>query len=208
MRFGYSYFTGHEIFNLWFVKHMLHNYTRINSNHSRCLWWGQWELKASKYHNFWRFIKLAITASLRNGFFFYFYVESPPSIFMHRLREHSCHSEYNVHCPKVFIDWFMILVSLILNYLYLVALLNLKVSYAFMFCSLMKDKLKTICIFFWWFEHMFDFHCFIFMIFYLCSFSCYNMVAKFLLSRLYLSCTCFKFFWSQRTTLTYIVKIV
>jgi hypothetical protein len=30
------------------------------------------------------------------------------------------------------------------NYLYLVALLNLMVSYAFMFCSLMKDKLKTI----------------------------------------------------------------
>jgi hypothetical protein len=37
--------------------------------------------------------------------------------------------------------WF----HLCLNYLYLVALLNLKVSYAFMFCSLMKDKLKTIC---------------------------------------------------------------
>jgi hypothetical protein len=27
----------------------------------------------------------------------------------------------------------------------------------------------------------------------------YNMVAKFLLSRLYLSCPCFKFFWSQLT---------
>jgi hypothetical protein len=25
MRFGYSYFTGHEVFNLWFVKHMLIN---------------------------------------------------------------------------------------------------------------------------------------------------------------------------------------
>jgi hypothetical protein len=46
------------------------------------------------------------------------------------------------------------------------------------------------------------------MIFCLCSFSCYNMVAKFLLSRSYLSCPCFKFFWSQRTTLTYMVKIV
>jgi hypothetical protein len=33
-----------------------------------------------------------------------------------------------------------------------------------------------------------------FMIFCLCSFSCYNMVAKFLLLRLYLSCPCFKFF--------------
>jgi hypothetical protein len=46
-----------EVFNLWFVKHMLHNCTRINFNHLRCLWWGQWELKASKYHNFWRFYK-------------------------------------------------------------------------------------------------------------------------------------------------------
>jgi hypothetical protein len=94
--------TGHEVFNLWFVKHMFHNCTRIDFNHSRCLWWGQWELKASKYHNFWRFIKLAITASLCEGSFLYFYVESPPSTFMHLLREHSCHSEYNVHCPKVY----------------------------------------------------------------------------------------------------------
>jgi hypothetical protein len=31
------------------------------------------------------------------------------------LREHSCHSEYNVHCTKVFIDWFMIMVSLVLK---------------------------------------------------------------------------------------------
>jgi hypothetical protein len=102
MRFGYSYFMGHEVFNLWFVKHMLHNCTRIYLNHSRCLWWGQWEIKDSKYHNFWRFIKLAIPASRCEGSFFYFYVESPPSTFMHRLREHSCHSEFNVHSPKVY----------------------------------------------------------------------------------------------------------
>jgi hypothetical protein len=102
MRFGYSYFTGHEVFNLWFVKHMLRNCTRINFNPSRCLWWGQWELKASKYHNFWRFIELAIPASLCEGPSFYFYVESPPSTFMHRLREHSCHSKFNVHSPKVY----------------------------------------------------------------------------------------------------------
>jgi hypothetical protein len=36
---------------------------------------------------------------------------------MHHLREHSCHSECNVHCPKVFIDWFMMLVSLVLKLL-------------------------------------------------------------------------------------------
>jgi hypothetical protein len=94
---------------------MHHKCTHINFNHSKCLWWGHWELKASKYHNFWRFIKLAITASLRERPFFYFYVESPPSTFMHCLREHSCHSEYNVHCSKVLIDWFMMLVSLVLK---------------------------------------------------------------------------------------------
>jgi hypothetical protein len=182
MRFGYSYFTGHEVFNLWFVKHMLRNCIRINFNHSRCLWWGQWEIKASKYHNFWRFIKLAIPTSLCEGPFFYFYVESPPSTFMHRLREHSCHSEYIVHSPKVYhwlIDswlWF----CLFLNYFYLVALVNLMVSYAFMFCYSMKDKLKTT-----WYVFPYDlntrltFIVSLLMIFHLCFFSCYNMVAKF-----------------------------
>jgi hypothetical protein len=92
-----------------------HNCSCINSNHSRCLWWGQWELKASKYHNFWRFIKLAITSSLCEGSFFYFYVESPPSTCMHRLREHSCHSKFNVHSLEVIIDWFMIMISLVLK---------------------------------------------------------------------------------------------
>ena len=95
-----------------------------------------------------------------------------------------------MHCPKVHWlihdDWF----HLFLNYLYLVALLNLKVSYAFMFCSLWRTSWKPFVCFSLWFEHTFDFHCFIFMIFCLCSFSCYNMVAKFLLSRLYLLCSC------------------
>jgi hypothetical protein len=43
-----------------------------------------------------------ITASLYEGPFFKIYVESSPSIFMHRLREHSCHSEFNVHSPKIY----------------------------------------------------------------------------------------------------------
>jgi hypothetical protein len=43
-----------------------------------------------------------ITASLCKGPFIYFYVESPPSTFMDCLREHSCHSEFNVHSPKVY----------------------------------------------------------------------------------------------------------
>jgi hypothetical protein len=51
---------------------------------------------------FGRFIKLAITTSLCEGPFFYFYVESSSSIFMHRLREHSCHSEYNMHSTKIY----------------------------------------------------------------------------------------------------------
>jgi hypothetical protein len=123
---------------------MLHTYTRIYLNHSRCLWWGQWQLKASKHHNFWRFIKLAIPTSLYEGPFFYFYVESPPSTFMHRLREHSCHSEYNVHSPKIYY-WLIhdYGFCLFLNYGYLVTLLNLKVSYEVMFWYSMKDKLKT-----------------------------------------------------------------
>jgi hypothetical protein len=51
---------------------------------------------------FGRFIKLTITASLFERPIFYFYVESSPSTFMHRLREHSCHSDYNVHSPKIY----------------------------------------------------------------------------------------------------------
>jgi hypothetical protein len=144
-----------------------------------------------------------ITASLHEGPFFYFYVESPPSTFMHRLREHSCHSKYNVHCPKVFIDWFMILVSLILKLFVSSRPLKLEgvlCIYVLLFHEgQAENHLLRFSI---WFEHTPDFHCFIFMIFCLYSFSCYNMVAKFLLSRLYLSCLCFKLFWSQHTMLT------
>jgi hypothetical protein len=51
---------------------------------------------------FGSFIKLEITNSLYEGPFFYFYGESSSSIFMHQLREHSCHSEYNVHTSKIY----------------------------------------------------------------------------------------------------------
>jgi hypothetical protein len=72
--------------------------------------------------------------------------------------------------------WF----HLFLNYLYLVALLNLKVSYAFMFCSSMKDKLKTICyVFPYDLNTRFTFIVSLFMTFRLCFFSCYNLVANF-----------------------------
>jgi hypothetical protein len=90
-------------------------------------------------------------------------------------------------------SWFWF--HLFLNYLYLVALLNLKVSYAFMFFYSMKDKLKTICyVFPYDLNTRLTFIVSLFMIIHLCFFSCYNMVAKFLLSRLYFLCPCFKFF--------------
>jgi hypothetical protein len=77
--------------------------------------------------------------------------------------------------------WF----HLFLNYLYLVALLNLKVSCVFMFCYSMRDKLKTICYVFHmiWNTHV-TFIVSLFMIFCLCSSSCYNMVAKFLIIKI------------------------
>jgi hypothetical protein len=46
------------------------------------------------------------------GPFFYFYVESSSSIFMHWLREHSCH-EYNVHSPKIY--YWLIMVLLVVT---------------------------------------------------------------------------------------------
>jgi hypothetical protein len=139
-----------------------HNRSRINFNHSRCLWWGKWELKASKYHNFLRFIKLAITASLCEGPFFYFYVESPLSTFMHRLREHSCHSEFNVHSPK-FYHWFIyIMVSFALK-LFVSSrpfkLEGVQCIYVLLFHEGQAEN-HLLC-FFIWFEHTFDFHCFI-----------------------------------------------
>jgi hypothetical protein len=103
-----------------------------------------------------------ITASLCEGSFFYFYVESPPSTFMHYLKEHSCHSEYNVHCPKVFIDWFMIMVSLVLK-LFISSrpfkLEGVLCIYVLLFHE-EQAEIHLLC-FSIWFELPFDFHCFI-----------------------------------------------
>jgi hypothetical protein len=111
------------------------------------------------------------------------------------LREHSCHSEYNVHCPKVFIDWFMMLVSLVLKFLVSSHPLKLEgvlciyvllshegqaENHLYVFPYDLNTHLTFIVSFSW------SFVCVLF--------SCYNMVAKLLLSRLYLSCPCFKFF--------------
>jgi hypothetical protein len=64
------------------------------------------------------------------------------------LREHSCHYEYNVHCPKVFIDWFMIMVSLVLKLFVSSRPLKLEGVLCIYVLLSLKDKLKTICMFF------------------------------------------------------------
>jgi hypothetical protein len=97
---------------------------------------------------------------------------------------------------KFIFDWFMMLVSLVLKLF--VSSRPLKFEgilciYVLLFYEGQAEN-HLLC-FLLWFEHTFDFYYFIFMIFRLCSFSCYNMVAKFLLSRLYLSCPYFKFFY-------------
>jgi hypothetical protein len=86
------------------------------------------------------------------------------------LREHSCHSEYNVHGPKVFIDWFILLVSLVLKLLVSSCPLKLEGVLCIYVLLSMKDKLKTVCMFFhmiWTHVWLSLFH---FMIFHLCSF--------------------------------------
>jgi hypothetical protein len=103
-----------------------------------------------------------ITVSLCKGPFFYLYVESPPSIFMHYLREHSYHSEYNVHYPKVFIDWLMIMVSLVLKLF--VSSRSFKLEgvlciYVLLFHEGQAEN-HLFC-FSIWFEHTFNFYCFI-----------------------------------------------
>jgi hypothetical protein len=113
---------------------------------------------------------------------------------MHRLREHSCHSEFNMHCPKVIIDWFMILVSLVLKLFVSSRPFKLE-GVLCIYVLLFHDKLKTICyVFSYDINTRLTFIVSLFLIFCLCFFSCYNMVAKFLLSRLCLLCPCFKFF--------------
>jgi hypothetical protein len=103
-----------------------------------------------------------ITASLCEGPFFYFYVESPPSTFMHHLREHSCHSEFNMHSPKFIIDWFIIIVSLVLKLFVSSRPFKLEgvlCIYVLLFHEGQAEN-PLLC-FFIWFEHTFDFHCFI-----------------------------------------------
>jgi hypothetical protein len=130
---------------------------------------------------FARFLKLAIIVSLCEGPLFYFYVESSSSTFMHRLREHSCHSEYNVHSPKIYY-WLIHDYGIACSHIICIysPSWTLKVSYAFMFCYSMRDKLNTTFLCFLYARNkQLTFNALLLMIFCLCYFSCCNMVAKF-----------------------------
>jgi hypothetical protein len=105
-----------------------------------------------------------------------------------------------VHCPKVFIDWFILLVSLVLKLFVSSRPFKLEGVLCIYVLLSIKDNLKTICMFFlmiWthvWLS-LFHFHDLLFVL--ICMFT--TWLLSFLLSRLYLSCPCFKFFWSQLT---------
>jgi hypothetical protein len=73
----------------------------------------------------------------------------------------------------------------------------------------MKDKLKTPCyVFPYDLNTRLTFIISLFMIFRLCFFLCYNMVAKFLLSILYLHAHVLSSIDPSSSMLTYMIKIV
>jgi hypothetical protein len=99
---------------------------------------------------------------------------------MHRLREHSCHSEVNVHCPKVIIDWFIIMVLLVLKLFVSSRLLKLEgvlCIYVLLFHEGQAEN-HLLCFPYCWNTHV-TFIVSFFMIFCLCSFSYYNMLPSF-----------------------------
>jgi hypothetical protein len=87
------------------LKNLLHFCMEDSKNPIDSCWQRQPPLKTNFYLSVLQMKSSStclITTSLCEGSFFYFYVESPPSTFMHHLREHSCHSEFSVHSPKVY----------------------------------------------------------------------------------------------------------
>jgi hypothetical protein len=104
-----------------------------------------------------------IPASLCEGPFFYFYVESPPSTFIHRLRE-SIVAILSLMCivPKFIIDWFMTMVELVLKLFVSSGPLKLegvlRIYVLLFYEGQAKNHLLCFSI---WFQHTFDFHCFI-----------------------------------------------
>jgi hypothetical protein len=110
--------------------------------------------------------------------------------------------------PKFIIDWFMIMVLLVLKLLVSSRPLKLEGILCIYVLLLHEGQAKNhLLCFSIWLKHTRDFNCFIFMIFPLCFFSAYNMVVKFLLSRLCLSCLCFKFFDLSTQCSTSFIKL-
>ena len=130
----------HEAGNLFvlYMRHTIYYYHWHELHRSKYFFNTSIALFKIKSSSTW-----LIPASLCEGPFFYFYVKSSSSKFMHQLREHSCHSECNVHSPRIIIDWLILLVLLVLKLLVSSHPLNSKGVLAFMFCSTIGDKLDT-----------------------------------------------------------------
>jgi hypothetical protein len=97
--------------------------------------------------------------------------------------------------PNFTIDWFIILVSLVLKLFVSSRPLKLEgvlCIYVLLFHEGQAEN-HLLCFSYDLNTHL-TFIVSLFMIFWLCSFSCNNMVAKFLLSKLCLLCPYFKFF--------------
>ena len=84
-----------------------------------------------------------IPASLGEDPFFYFYVESSSSKFMHQLREHSCNLSIMLIVPKFIIDWFMIMVLLVLKLFVSSHHLNFEGVLTFMFCYSRSEERRV-----------------------------------------------------------------
>ena len=162
----------HEAGNLFvlYMRHIIYYYRWHDLHLSKYLFNTSIALFKIKSSSTW-----LIPASLCEGPFFYFYVESSSSKFMHQLREHSCHSECNVHSPRIIIDWLILLVLLVLKLLVSSHPLNSKGVLAFMFCSTIGDKLNT-------------------------TFLCFICLNKHVLSMLYIHCHCLSYFsWLEHS---------
>jgi hypothetical protein len=102
MRFGYSYFTGHKVFNLWFLMNMLIIVLALTLTIQDAYDGGNESSKLVSTIIFEGLSNLQSLLPSTKGLSCTFYIQSPPSTFMHHLREHSCYSEFNMHSPKVY----------------------------------------------------------------------------------------------------------
>ena len=130
-----------------------------------------------------------IPASLYEGLFFYFYVESSSSYIMHQLGEHNCHSEYNVPGPKIYYwveyDYDIACSKIICIYSPL-KLWRCSSIYVLLFHEGQARYHFTMILL--WSNKRITFNASLRIVNYLCYFSCCNVVAKFTLLELYLSC--------------------